>query len=106
MALPEPVPDPICPLCSKPLSPGQSAAMHRGQIVHVRCWCEAARLEAMDTRDQIHGGPGGHGETRTQSRALREALEKNIAEHERALQERRDILRKETENPDPEPLAP
>ena len=41
-------PYPICPLCSKPLPPGVGIGVYRGEVVHIRCWRRAARLEAMD----------------------------------------------------------
>jgi hypothetical protein len=41
-------PYPICPLCSKPLPPGVGIGLYRGEVVHIRCWRRAARLEAID----------------------------------------------------------
>src|SRR5262245_23324999 len=33
----QPDPDPVCPICSRPVGPGQSASFDQGDILHLDC---------------------------------------------------------------------
>ncbi|HEV8311291.1 MAG TPA: hypothetical protein VGW35_26830 [Methylomirabilota bacterium] len=33
--------DPICPFCSRPVEPGQSAMREDGKVVHIHCYLKA-----------------------------------------------------------------
>jgi hypothetical protein len=59
--------DPVCSHCSKPISPGNAAAV-AGAPVHVRCLARERLLESLENRARA-------GETRLQALALRERAE-------------------------------
>src|SRR5262245_46144814 len=49
--MPSVVPDPVCPLCSKPVRPGGLVVFEHGELFHVQCRSQQLRLRSLERID-------------------------------------------------------